>query len=458
MTDETAKSREQILYDVLCNHDQTRNSMLFPTMVFPENITITDQGVEIKVGGKASQMHCEKQYGPAIKQLAVTYLGIANPSISFVIDPSLVRPKQTRQEAEKPEIPERVKPSTNHTLENFIIGPHNKSAATLVKMAITGESLFRNVFVFGPLGSGKTHLSRAHYIEQVRKGVNSHYTTAEAFSQAFVDSIMNHEGAGEKARFLTKLMQARLLVVDGVEKLTRTATKTQQALSGIIDQAVTRNAACIVTGNYQDGNMPNLLPELASKLQGFARVGLAYPDKQAAKDLVSGFSEHFAPELKVQSPAIDVLIDSVFKNKERVSPRELYGAFSTLAGYCLAHGLEASANAIRESLVAFRQYDGQETRVITLNKIVQAVAGAYGLDVRDIRSGRKNQPLPEARAYIAYLAREQTKTSYAEIARGLGSNNHTTAIGWIKRGKEIIKTPEGERKLAQLKAHLNSQP
>ncbi len=75
---------------------------------------------------------------------------------------------------------------------------------------------------------------------------------------------------------------------------------------------------------------------------------------------------------------------------------------------------------------------GRESRILTPDVIVEAVAVAYGQSVEDIKGSSRTKDLTMARHVAMYLVRLLTELSYPEIGRYFG-RDHTTCMSAEKK-------------------------
>lgn len=78
------------------------------------------------------------------------------------------------------------------TVNNFIIGPHNREAWKRVRKTVESPGKRYNpLVIYGPVGSGKTHLLRAakQYLYQQSPQLQVMYRSSERFILEFIDVI-----------------------------------------------------------------------------------------------------------------------------------------------------------------------------------------------------------------------------------------------------------------------------
>ena len=121
--------------------------------------------------------------------------------------------------------------------------------------------------------------------------------------------------------------------------------------------------------------------------------------------------------------------------------RELEGllvrvvAMSTLQGIPLTK--ELAEKALKD---VFRS----QSKPITMEAVIGAVAKAFNVKVSDIKSKKRHKLYSFPRQVAMYLARELTECSYPEIGAAFGGKDHSTVIHAVRK---IEKTMEKDQSL-----------
>jgi chromosomal replication initiator protein len=77
--------------------------------------------------------------------------------------------------------------------------------------------------------------------------------------------------------------------------------------------------------------------------------------------------------------------------------------------------------------------------MISVTEIQAAVAGHYGLNIRDMRSGCRARRVAHPRQVGMYLSRQLTKQSYPRIGRLFGGRDHSTIMHGERAARERLK-------------------
>lgn len=215
-----------------------------------------------------------------------------------------------------------------------------------------------------------------------------------------------------------------------------------QELRYTLDDYEERGATVIVTSTQSPSTLPNLPPDLRSRLASGLTLQLSPPGEQARAHFVSQASNVLGKPL------------------------------SDEAAERLAHGIDGTPNQLLSALLQmFAANDGQTesqraTQVLNdraanrpeLREIIAAVARHLNIPQTQLKSGSRRQSVVFARNLVVYLAREISAATYEEIGRALGGRDHTTIIhSYRKLADERQNNPHTQEALSELQRILLSR-
>ncbi|MCA9396642.1 MAG: chromosomal replication initiator protein DnaA, partial [Candidatus Omnitrophica bacterium] len=102
-----------------------------------------------------------------------------------------------------------------YTLGEFVVGPSNRFAhAACIAVAEQPAKAYNPLFIYGPVGLGKTHLMQAIGHEVYRKNPNTRvlYITSEKFTNQLISSIQNQT----TQQFREKYRNVDILLIDDI--------------------------------------------------------------------------------------------------------------------------------------------------------------------------------------------------------------------------------------------------
>ncbi|MEO0246752.1 MAG: DnaA/Hda family protein [candidate division WOR-3 bacterium] len=173
------------------------------------------------------------------------------------------------------------------SFENFVVGETNRHAfllcSDIAKTRGVGE---KRLFIFGPEGTGKTHLLQAiaNYIldnETFRRFI---YIDA----LKFVSSLKNCKSDREIDRYLNILIDTDLLLFDDLNLLVG-KDFAQESLFNVLSELKLREKQMVVSSALPVKEMPTLSLKLRSLLSEFSSIGIDVPSLELKREIVRRF-------------------------------------------------------------------------------------------------------------------------------------------------------------------------
>jgi chromosomal replication initiator protein len=130
--------------------------------------------------------------------------------------------------------------------------------------------------------------------------------------------------------------------------------------------------------------------------------------------------------------------------------RELEGAITRIAAVAKLTGRELDVETAQQAL---GDLDRQLVAPVRPENILNGVCSYFGLEHKDLMSGRRQRTISLARSVAMFLVRKTAKLSFPEIGIRMGKRNHSTVISACRRiEKAVMKneplswtSPVGER-------------
>ena len=110
--------------------------------------------------------------------------------------------------------------------------------------------------------------------------------------------------------------------------------------------------------------------------------------------------------------------------------RELEGAITRVGAHVKLTGRPADVATAQSAL---GDLDRQLVAPIRPENIIQAVCTYFGLEHKDLMSGRRQRTISLARSVAMFLIRKTAKLSFPEIGGRMGKRNHSTVISACRR-------------------------
>jgi chromosomal replication initiator protein len=351
--------------------------------------------------------------------------------------------------AERPLMP-------RYRFEEFVLGPSNRFAhAAALTVAENPGIAYNPLFLYGPPGTGKTHLLHAigHYARRHHQGIRVRYATAETFTSEFTGALRSRGIDGFKERY----RELDLLLVDDVQFL-MAKKATEEEFFHTFNALQEAGAQVVLTAD----RVPHDMAELEQRLRDRFTSGLAAevePPDLATRLMVL--------RKRITGQAVEIAEPAALEEIARhvsTSVRAVEAALVRVVAYASLTERPLTASLAQEVLGSL--YPGraraagqraEEVLPATVQQVIEAIAGTFGVSEADLLSRRNDKRLSWARKLAMYLARDETGASYPTLGRDFGGRNHTTVMTAVRAvGEQIDRDPSAQVDLARVRSRLRS--
>ncbi len=306
-----------------------------------------------------------------------------------------------------------------YCFDQFVIGESNRLAhAAALAVAEAPGQTYNPLFLYAPPGLGKTHLLHAigNYVETFSPGSTVRYTTAETFTNHFLNALNSRS----IERFKHVYRGADILLLDDVQFLASKA-KTEEEFFHTFNALYERGRQLVVTCD----RLPEQLTAIEQRLRERFEAGLVTeigpPDFQTRRTILSKRAE--VDGVALADPGVlDLLAARVTTNV-----RVLEGALIRVVAFnsLTARPIDRELAATVLDVIHPRAASGHKP---SISQVQTAVAEYFGLTVKDLVSPTRAARLAIPRQIAMFLARESTGRSLHEIGSAFGGRNHTTVV------------------------------
>ena len=317
------------------------------------------------------------------------------------------------------------------TFDNFVIGKPNEFAyAACRRVAEASQPAFNPLFLYGPVGMGKTHLMHA-VAWQIRQQDPSRrvlYISAETFMYQFIRAVRFRDQVAFKDQFRS----VDVLMVDDVQFICGRES-TQDEFFHTFNALVDKNRQIIISADKSPSDLEGLEERLRSRL-GWGLVADLHPtDYELRLSIVEAKAEQLG--LEIPRPVMEFLAQRIPSNV-----RELEGALNRLVAHAQLVGRELTVEATQDLL---RDVLRANDRRVTIEDIQRRVAEHYNIRLADMSSPRRARAVARPRQIAMYLAKQLTTRSLPEIGRKFGGRDHTTVMHAVRKVDELQSADRG---------------
>ncbi|MGQ7788259.1 MULTISPECIES: chromosomal replication initiator protein DnaA [unclassified Nesterenkonia] len=314
-----------------------------------------------------------------------------------------------------------------YTFDTFVIGSSNRFAhAAANAVAEAPAKAYNPLFIYGDSGLGKTHLLHAigHYAQRLYSGIRVRYVNSEEFTNDFINSIRDDEGASFKHLY----RNVDVLLLDDIQFLAD-KERTVEEFFHTFNTLYNNNKQVVITSDLPPKQLSGFEERLRSRFEWGLITDIQPPDLETRIAILrkKATAENFScPD--------DVL--EYIASKISTNIRELEGALIRVTAYASLNKQPVDlplAEQVMRDLIS-----DDHVQEITAEQIINATAEYYSFTVDDLMSKSRNRTLVTARQIAMYLLRELTEMSLPKIGQALGGRDHTTVIYAERKIRELM--------------------
>lgn len=309
------------------------------------------------------------------------------------------------------------------------IESHCNRVARMVAESVAlhpGQAPLNILFIYGPSGVGKTHLSQAigQRVRMLHPDKRVCYVSCAKFEAQYSQDARFHE----KSAFFEVYQQVDVLIIDDIQGLVG-KTKTQQAFFEIFNHLSLLNKQIVLTCDVPPAEFRGIEERILTRLQSSMLVALERPDLELRRKILK--SRIAEAGVTLGEEVVDYIASNMQSNV-----RELEGAMKTLITYAQIQrqpiDLGFATSIMSQSISMSRPTP-------TLESISRFVAEEFGIAVEDLRSSSRAKKFAHPRQIVMYLCDKHTDQTLVSIAQKLKRKNHTTVMHGIRSIANLIE-------------------
>lgn len=294
-----------------------------------------------------------------------------------------------------------------YNFSNYCVGASN-NLAYQVAMSIASKpavNTFNPLFVFGPIGVGKTHLIQAIgiHIKEKNPAARVLYITARLFENQFTTASL----AGDTNNFFHFYQSIDTLIIDDIQDLLNGNKKaTQNIFFHIFNHLQQNGRQIILSSDTAPSFLDGFEIRLLSRFKSGMSVELEVPDYELRRKILIQKAEQEG--LDIPENVIDYIAENITE-----SIRDLVGVTVSLIGRATVLNCDISLDLAKDVVKNAVKIIKKK---LTFDTVVNRVADFYGLEPSQIIGKSRKREISDARQIVMYLAKKHAKMPVTTIA------------------------------------------
>lgn len=309
----------------------------------------------------------------------------------------------------------------DYTFNTFVVGRNTQFAhAACFNVARNpGADGYNPLFIYGPVGMGKTHLLHAvgNLIKSTLPHLRIQYVSAEKFLAEFVAAVRRNEADKLRIKYREG---ADVLLVDDVQFIGR-GEATQEEFFHILNSYLDRKKQVVLASDRMPKDIINLEDRNRSRLEWGLIADIHMPDLETRMAILRYKAERFSVRLNEE-------VVSYIARISKKSIRELEGNLKKIKMFSELSGVHIDIQLAKQVLVT------HETQTsISVEDIQKLVADHFKVRVADLKSTTRAKQIVVPRQISMYLIKRHLDKSLVDIGRAFGGKDHTTVMNALDR-------------------------
>lgn len=315
------------------------------------------------------------------------------------------------------------------SLGNFQFGAANRLAQAATDQVIQRPGQISPLVLFGPVGSGKTHLATGlgQHLKRRLQSYSVLQLSAEQFTTRFLQAL---NGAGLPS-LRAQFRDVDLLILEDIQFF-QGKKATLVELQHTIDSLLRMGKQLILTMDRHPNDLTFLSAEIQTRLVSGLVIPLQVADREARAAICQQWCQQW--RLSLADGMIDWLADHVTGDTRRLS-----GALFRLMAVQSSRGQLVQP---QEAMEILSDYAGTHQAVCSLAMIQKAVCNLCGVEPTELNGSGRTRKISAARMLAMYLARKHTPSALSEIGAFFGGRRHSTVVAAEKRIRAWVQKNE----------------
>lgn len=379
------------------------------------------------------------------KQLEEAFSQELGERIELVIEARLQERKPQEQIPTTPIAPIAIDSSPCYSFENFVIGPTNHIAYNgVLRICEKPGSYCNPLFIYGPIGVGKTHLLCAATSELRKKhpGLAVRYMTAQEFASGFIQSLEKNS----LPSYRKAIENVGAWLVDDIGFL-EGKNKTQEEMFFIFNSLLQSGKQIVLSAERPPRDLTKIEERLRTRFESALVAEIQPPDtgmrieilkKKAANEGIE-MPDEVAEYLAMHTPGRNV--------------RTMLGAFTTLVAH---HSITKRPLDVQFAEEVVKPLFGCMPMMPSADEILKTVASYYSVSIDQLTGPTRKAWIAHARHVAIYLCREVLNESWQRLGARFGGRDHSSIMHAYQKINSLLEKEERTRsEISNIRKELN---
>jgi chromosomal replication initiator protein len=331
-----------------------------------------------------------------------------------------------------------------YTFEQYVVGANNRFAAAAAQaVADAPARAYNPLFIYGPVGLGKTHLMHAigHRVLKNNGRARVVYVSSETFTNEFITAIKNNQTVEFRNRYRT----VDVLLIDDIQFL-EGKEQTQEEFFHTFNTLHEATKQLVISSDRPPKDIQTLENRLRSRFEWGLLADIQPADLETREAILRKKAE--GDGIGVPHEVTSYIAKIIPSNI-----RQLEGALIKLTAYASLYQLPITVELATE--VLRNEINEVPLRKVTIALIKDKVARFHGITLKELEGQRRDHRLTVPRQIAMYLSCDLTNASLPQIAREFGKKDHTTVMYARNKVKEQMeRDPEFRSKVKSVLATI----